>query len=208
MEYIRPQSSILQSPFKVCNKRMAEVDELNDLLGGSDDEEVSEPQMVDTSELDNLLGGDEDDSDQIKLERDLQESRINELDKILGISDEAPSVEQKVKTTSTMKLPLTYEIDSKDSTYFLRTPNFIKMQPDVYDRSIHNTDAEKEQFGSTAAVVRWRYKTDANGALVTDSKGNFVRESNAKLIRWEDGTTQLIVGDAVYTAKMVATKNW
>jgi hypothetical protein len=197
---------------------MSERNELNDLLGDSDDEvdddemQISDVKNGDSrnNELNDLLGDSdhsdvEDKNDSINVE----EARSKDLELILGVNNSLPvALELKATSSSKLSLPSTFEIPKEDSTFFFRTPNFIKIQTEQFERVTHNTENEKIQFGNTTAVVRWRVKRDSNGETIFDASGNPVKESNAKLIKWEDGTFQLVVGDAVFNAKMVAADSW
>ena len=45
-------------------------------------------------------------------------------------------------------------------------------------------------------MIRWRYKTGADGEPVLDAEGNKVPESNARFVKWSDGSLQLWIGDS------------
>lgn len=193
--------------------------ELNDLLGGSDDESKG------GNELNDLLGNSDDDSDHDKdfstKDNGIQnisnsngeqaETRSNELDQILGKADSKFALkDQKAKTKSRVLLPSTYKVASDDVSVFVRTPNFIKIQAEEYDEALYDgmVDAERKEFDGSTAVVRWRLKRDENGEVVLDSTGKPVKESNARMIQWSDGSVQLVVGDAVFQCKNVDVDNW
>ena len=177
-------------------------EDINKLLGNSDDENHSD------ADINQLLGAsdDEDDSDDkadvkkvtVKSET-VSDSRSNYLDEILGKSVVA-SNETKTKKCGNLSIPRTFQAEEHGETFFFRTPNFIKVQPEPYDAVTHDAAKEGERCGLTSTVVRWRNKFNENG----DVK----RESNARLIKWNDGTFQLVVGDAVFDSKIVPTENW
>ncbi|CEM01526.1 unnamed protein product [Vitrella brassicaformis CCMP3155] len=49
------------------------------------------------------------------------------------------------------------------------------------------------------ATIRWRFKMDANGQILRDSKtGNPVRETNTHLVRYKDGKCVLFIGSEPY----------
>jgi RNA polymerase-associated protein LEO1 len=48
-----------------------------------------------------------------------------------------------------------------------------------------------------AAACRWRW--------AVDDDGNQVRESNARFVRWSDGSLQLMVGEEVLDVKEIDT---
>ena len=188
-------------------------DELNELLGGSDDEGEDNGNG---NELNDLLGNSDDDSakddnavennDTIGGQVDL---RSNELDQILGKADIKPSFKDtRTKTKSKVVLPATYKVPANNLSVFVRTPNFIKIQTDAYDEVLYEDKNERQLFDGSTAVVRWRIKVDERGEPVLDTNGKPVMESNARMIQWSDGSVQLVVGDAVFQCKNVDVDNW
>lgn len=186
--------------------------ELDELLGGSDDEELE----GNGNELNDLLGSDDesehsvhrDEVDENEKPIDQEDSRINELDQILGKADVKTLKDQRVKTQSKVVLPATYKVPADNASVFVRTPNFIKIQMDEYDEGLYNDESERILFEGSTAVIRWRVQRDSNGEIVCDSTGKPVKESNARMIQWSDGSVQLIVGDAVFQCKNVDVDNW
>lgn len=176
-------------------------DEINDLLGNSDDEKHSD------ADINELLGASDDDDEEdekvvgkksIIKEEVATDDRSNYLDQILGRSVSATS-ETKTRKCGNLSIPRTFQAEEFGESFFFRTPNFIKVQPNPYDATTHDATAERKS-GLTSTIVRWRNKEDSNGVAK--------RESNARLIKWNDGTFQLVVGDAVFDSKIVPTENW
>jgi len=189
-------------------------DELNELLGGSDDEGEGNDNG---NELNDLLGNSDDDSvhDEDTNDKNAgtvngqEESRSNELDQILGKADIKPSFKDtRTKTKSKVVLPATYKVPANNQSVFVRTPNFIKIQTEAYDEALYDDKNERQLFDGSTAVVRWRIKVDERGEPVLDTKGKPVMESNARMIQWSDGSVQLVVGDAVFQCKNVDVDNW
>lgn len=197
--------------------KSSKQDELNDLLGGSDDEDSK----VGGNELNDLLGNSDDDSDAVDANNetdtplpatsggDQEGARFDELEQILGKADIKSSFkDQRAKTKSKVVLPATYKVPSDYVSAFVRTPNFIKIQTQAFDEAIHDVEAERKDFDGSTAVVRWRIKRDENGEIVLDAAGKPVKESNARMIQWSDGSMQLVVGDAVFQCKNSDVDNW
>jgi RNA polymerase-associated protein LEO1 len=80
-----------------------------------------------------------------------------------------------------------------------RLPNTLAIIHTAYDRDSYDPHEEEEMYGSTTLlsnIIRWRYARDANGALIRDpNTGKLVRESNARIIQWSDGTKSIKVGE-------------
>ena len=54
---------------------------------------------------------------------------------------------------------------------------------------------EAAEFKFTTNIIRWRYKRDSLGRLELGEDGLPLRETNTRLVKWSDGSTQLLVGD-------------
>lgn len=182
-------------------------DELHDLLGDSDDE--GDAPTTTRESYDNTSG---------KILIDEQPliatiRSVNDLDDILGARDadevtKSPTKDTKDRSVSKMVLPYTYKSKAGDSSIFVRTPNFIKIQSAEYSRLSYNPDQERQFFDGATAVIRWRLKRDADGEVVCDADGIPVKESNARMVEWSDGSMQLVVGDAVFQCKGLSLDNW
>jgi RNA polymerase-associated protein LEO1 len=95
--------------------------------------------------------------------------------------------------------PLTQFQDKKVSLHMAQLPKIVGVQVEGFSRDTFNSSLEEEEFkGRVHSMIRWRYKTDANGNFVKDENGKQVKESNAKIIKWSDGSYGLRVGDEVF----------
>lgn len=88
----------------------------------------------------------------------------------------------------------------KDVTvHMAQLPKIVAIQPEAFDEDTYNTSIEEEEFqGRVHSMIRWRYKTDADGRPLRDENGKLIKESNAKIIKWDDGSFGLCVGDEVF----------
>lgn len=207
------------------SKSTAKESDLDDLLGDSDEEgKVAEGEpTVDSSrrkELDDLLGASDDEYEEdeavkeVSLEADIavdkpEEGGLSDLLDEMDGKEPTEKVEEPKVEASTLHLAISEAtmISENKVNNFVRIPNFVKIQPrefsDDYDPS-----AEEELFAEATAVIRWRYKVDSDGEVIKDDNGNPVMESNAKLVRWDDGTCQLIIGTAVFNTKTASSERW
>lgn len=202
----------------------------NQELSAGEVDELPEGHNSNKDELHDLLGDSDDDGDGPTITRDSYDSTsgkilideqpliatirsVNDLDDILGARDadevtKSPTKDTKDRSMSKMILPYTYKSKAGDSSIFVRTPNFIKIQSAEYSRLSYNPDQERQFFDGATAVIRWRLKRDADGELVCDADGIPVKESNARMVEWSDGSMQLVVGDAVFQCKGLSLDNW
>jgi RNA polymerase-associated protein LEO1 len=82
----------------------------------------------------------------------------------------------------------------------LNPHRFDPAQYDEADEVDYFTNAAASDDGTTAPmptkIVRWRAKRGSDGELLKNADGSFVAESNARIVRWSDGTMSLAVGAA------------
>ena len=176
------------------------------LFGGSDEESQNDkvpavmPSQIKLNSIENK------NSNQFKK----QESNLNDL---FGSDDEndlpryqksEAKAELKLKSNSSSKLclPFVTKIPSNVSTMLLKADKFLRIETDQFHAKNFDGALEAKKYGNATAVVRWRYKVDNFGVPVNDSNGEPVIESNARLVKWTDGTYQLIVGNDTFEVKL------
>ena len=158
----------------ISRKRQTENDvdvfgeELNDLSDDSDDEKKSE------NDEDNQMS-------QPKIEQEEQE----EIEPEQLINIEMP----RVKT------------DLGKELHFVKLPNFLSVEPRPFDPDTYEDDllekSETVDEEGQARVrlkventIRWRYEKD--------SEGNLVKQSNAKIVKWSDGSLSMYLGNEIF----------
>lgn len=171
---------------------------------------------VQKSELTNLLGDSDSDEDGVAeekveegVEAELEENehKDNVLDQILGKSIKKEKEEVKVRTSSTIEMRDSFRVQDSQKSYFVRTPNFVKIQTVPYSSDAYNMEHEKYLYDGATAIVRHREKSDASG-LNGNGDGGLQMESNTRLVKWDDGSYQMVVGKAVFNAKLVKADNF
>jgi RNA polymerase-associated protein LEO1 len=79
----------------------------------------------------------------------------------------------------------------------------VGIQPEPYDADTYSASLEEKDYrGFVHSMIRWRYARTESGELKRDEHGKLVRESNARLVAWDDGSGgprsyTLCVGDEV-----------
>jgi len=84
--------------------------------------------------------------------------------------------------------------------FFVKLPNFLSMEcrpfdPESYQDEIEDEDAMDEEGRQRLKLkventIRWRQGFDAEGKAI--------KESNARIVRWSDGSTSLYLGSEVF----------
>lgn len=110
------------------------------------------------------------------------------------------------KTLSVPDIPRPFVVADKGGSnntkpitlHMTKLPNTLAIIHTAYDRKFYDPHEEEELYGPSTLlsnIIRWRYATDDNGALRRDpTTGKLVRESNARIIQWSDGTKSIQVG--------------
>lgn len=94
-------------------------------------------------------------------------------------------------------LPKTPRAPKGSTSYVTKMPNILRVVPTAYTKaSIAEEMAHPSDETLYRNYVRWRYKrNDDDGRVLVDHKtGLPMRESNSKLVQWEDGTLTMFVG--------------
>lgn len=188
--------------------REIENDELDDLLGEVSDEELetgtsdNKNSVEQSDELDQYLGStssDEEnkpDSSSKDLQSSSQDDEKKKLDEILGVDSNTVKspVGKDLRKNSKISLSNSLKLSDSEHSIFLRAPKFIKFQPKpLYPNFDFQT--EKQKFETAVSIIRW--KNTLSGP-----------KSNARLIKWDDGSYQIVVGDSVFDAKFTPVDNW
>lgn len=201
----------------------ATSNELDDLLGGSSDAESEEREPANITreyqnEVDDLLGDSLDGHgrEQQTVENtsngaaEPDQGAIAEQDDLAFLgkaeSNRKGGMDTKQTTSSKFNLPETFRIDDGVQAYFMRAPNFIKLQREVFDEDIHDESAGN--MSRASAVIRWRLKRGPDGNVCMSSDGKPEIESNARFVKWSDGSLQLVIGESVFDSRVLPTENW
>eukprot|EP01038_Epipyxis_sp_PR26KG_P005314 gene5314-7378_t len=168
-----------------------------------DDDEINEEE---------LFGRRESTDTSVIPKNEKMDSSENELDKILGKSNQnkgSDNYDAKLKSLTYIKVvEEPHLIPNNNITLVTKTPKFLKIQSKEFDSSIYDIEEEKKLCDpSTTALIYWRYKTSLNGNHEIDDYGNPIMESNARMLKWDDGTYQLVVGDAVLDLNVLPIQN-
>jgi RNA polymerase-associated protein LEO1 len=137
------------------------------------------------------------------------------LDDIFGSDDENIAAQvvpsHRTKSTSELSLPvLNHQINERDIAVITQLPKYLRLQTIPFDaatRTHEDDEEERSMFPDAVDMIRWRYKKDNDGNIEVDANGNPVRESNARMIKWSDGSYQLLVGSETFDVTLHSVVN-
>jgi RNA polymerase-associated protein LEO1 len=90
--------------------------------------------------------------------------------------------------------------------HMTKLPNLVGMALECFEPDQYDPDQEEEDFGGAVHnLIRWRYKRNETGNLVRNDKDELVRESNTRLVEWEDGSLTLHVGNEAFEVQTLSS---
>jgi RNA polymerase-associated protein LEO1 len=165
------------------NKSDSEAAQLpNSQTPASEKESVDKPQ--------DAMGSDSDSDDSNDF-GDALDAAGNDDEQKEGGEEEKEEEKQEVTTLNLRQVVPPCPPDMQE----LKLPKTINLEPIAYDQDsfvFHETNKDvDDQYDESVLlpvgnVARWRWSLD--------SEGNRVKESNTRVIKWSDGTVQLLVG--------------
>ncbi|KAF4071834.1 hypothetical protein AMELA_G00267420 [Ameiurus melas] len=121
------------------------------------------------------------------------------LDNEDGMEGEQQEEEPLPETRIEVEIPKV-STDLGSDLYFVKLPNFLSVEPRPFDPQYYEDEFEDEEMldeeGRTRLklkvenTIRWRSRRD--------DEGNDIRESNARIVKWSDGSMSLHLGNEVF----------
>ncbi|XP_023930509.1 RNA polymerase-associated protein LEO1 [Lingula anatina] len=92
--------------------------------------------------------------------------------------------------------------------HFVKLPNFLSVETRPFDSNTYEDEIDEDEVLDEEGrsrlklkvenTIRWRPKKDEFGNIMMDENGKQLRESNARIIRWSDGSMSLHLGNEVF----------
>ncbi|KAI8322499.1 hypothetical protein GQ54DRAFT_297321 [Martensiomyces pterosporus] len=189
----------------------------DDLFGSGDEDERasrSKPSAESGDALGDLFGSDDEDgdvrSDTHRGDRDSLSDR-DDYDVDVRVRDEDDGEERETSKLEvrvlTARVPVLPAPCSSEGKYIIaRTPNILQLDPTPFSaQSYEDIIAEEHKAVSThgyASAVSPELASAVEGIIsntvrwrrVRGGDGSVKRESNARLVRWSDGSTTVVIG--------------
>ncbi|GMF47573.1 unnamed protein product [Phytophthora fragariaefolia] len=166
--------------------------------GGDDKSGVSSPKKESPSqkdkEMEDLFGSDYDSEE--------EEFKASYVAALLRDRGAAGGADGDNGYSDTMWLPKTPRAPKTAKYFISKMPNILRLVPEPYTKEAIRAEMENPSDETLYRnYVRWRYKRDsATGRVLLDEQTKLpLRESNAKLVQWDDGTFSMFVGKEALT---------
>merc|ERR1711953_1629185 len=82
-----------------------------------------------------------------------------------------------------------------DNIHFVRFPNFLSVEPRPFDAEYYEDEADDELDEEGRTRLKLKVENTIRWRKITDASGNETTQSNARIVKWSDGTQSLIVGN-------------
>ncbi|XP_067275788.1 RNA polymerase-associated protein LEO1 [Pseudorasbora parva] len=116
-----------------------------------------------------------------------------------GLEGDQPEEEPAPETRIEVEIPKV-STDLGSELYFVKLPNFLSVEPRPFDPQYYEDEFEDEEMldeeGRTRLklkvenTIRWRSRRDEEGIEI--------KESNARIVKWSDGSMSLHLGNEVF----------
>ncbi|XP_062922600.1 RNA polymerase-associated protein LEO1 [Mobula hypostoma] len=162
----------------------------------SDSDSDSNVKDKDKIDGDDLFGGADDISSDSEGEKPPTPGQpADEYDMDQDHAEEEPIPETRIE----VEIPKV-NTDLGNDLYFVKLPNFLSVEPRPFDPQYYEDEFEDEEMLDEEGRTRLKLKVEntIRWRIRKDEEGNDVRESNARIVKWSDGSMSLHLGNEVF----------
>ncbi|CAG5121753.1 unnamed protein product, partial [Candidula unifasciata] len=98
--------------------------------------------------------------------------------------------------------------DLGSSLHYVKLPNFLSVDTRPYDGETYEDEVDEDEVLDEEGrarlklrvenTIRWRKKLDQEGNEIKEDNGQAQKESNARIVKWSDGSMSLHLGDEIF----------
>ncbi|XP_074737052.1 RNA polymerase-associated protein LEO1 isoform X1 [Strix uralensis] len=116
-----------------------------------------------------------------------------------GLSQEQQEEEPIPETRIEVEIPKV-NTDLGNDLYFVKLPNFLSVEPRPFDPQYYEDEFEDEEMLDEEGRTRLKLKVEntIRWRMRRDEEGSEIRESNARIVKWSDGSMSLHLGNEVF----------
>ncbi|KAM5235540.1 RNA polymerase-associated protein LEO1 [Ctenodactylus gundi] len=109
--------------------------------------------------------------------------------------DEEPIPETRIE----VEIPKV-NTDLGNDLYFVKLPNFLSVEPRPFDPQYYEDEFEDEEMLDEEGRTRLKLKVEntIRWRIRRDEEGGEIKESNARIVKWSDGSMSLHLGNEVF----------
>uniref|UniRef100_A0A8C2VAX0 RNA polymerase-associated protein LEO1 n=1 Tax=Chinchilla lanigera TaxID=34839 RepID=A0A8C2VAX0_CHILA len=116
-----------------------------------------------------------------------------------GLAPDQQEEEPVPETRIEVEIPKV-NTDLGNDLYFVKLPNFLSVEPRPFDPQYYEDEFEDEEMLDEEGRTRLKLKVENTIRWRTrrDEEGNEIKESNARIVKWSDGSMSLHLGNEVF----------
>ncbi|XP_062819517.1 RNA polymerase-associated protein LEO1 isoform X2 [Anolis carolinensis] len=116
-----------------------------------------------------------------------------------GLNEDQQEEEPVPETRIEVEIPKV-NTDLGNDLYFVKLPNFLSVEPRPFDPQYYEDEFEDEEMLDEEGRTRLKLKVEntIRWRIRRDEEGNEIRESNARIVKWSDGSMSLHLGNEVF----------
>ncbi|XP_044294847.1 RNA polymerase-associated protein LEO1 [Varanus komodoensis] len=116
-----------------------------------------------------------------------------------GLNEDQQEEEPIPETRIEVEIPKV-NTDLGNDLYFVKLPNFLSVEPRPFDPQYYEDEFEDEEMLDEEGRTRLKLKVENTIRWRTrrDEEGSEIRESNARIVKWSDGSMSLHLGNEVF----------
>jgi RNA polymerase-associated protein LEO1 len=169
-----------------------------DLFGedstSSEGEQSQEKEETSAVNREDLFGeaGDISSDEEKRMETEVKELRRmgdeeEDSDNEMGLEGMQPPEEEG--TSINVDIPRSI-VDTGSDVYYVKLPNFLSVETRPFDPNLYEDEIGEDEVLDEEGRARLKLKVEntVRWRQVEDEYGNSVKESNAKIVKWSDGT--------------------
>ena len=177
-------------------KQERSQDDIEDIFGKmSDDEE--EPSERPSGAKPERPAQDSDREEREISSQQQEEDRIREMFNQFDEDEDeqVPETETRIDIT----IPK-INVDLGKESHFVKLPNFLSVDTHPYDPSWYEDEIDEDETCDDEGRARMKLKVEntIRWRNVSDADGNMSKESNARIIKWSDGSMSLHLGSEIF----------
>lgn len=190
-------------------KKSHEDDGLSDIEGGEKVQATVDDLFGDADDISSDEDEEKKESGGEEREKDGEEDREGKSQKPLieGSDEENQEPEELPETRIEVEIPR-IKTDLGKALHYVKLPNFLSVETRPFDSQTYEDEIDEDEVldeeGRTRMklkvenTIRWRTRKDEDGNDLKDEFGKPVRESNARVVRWSDGSMSLHLGEEIF----------
>lgn len=171
-----------------------------DLFGDADDiSSDDEQEKGNKTPVRNFVSSDDENEGHINLRNQYDDSDDNEPKETAAPVPDSTVIEVDIPKITT---------DLGKQVHFVRFPNFLSVEARPFDPAMYEDEVEDDELLDEEGrarlklkvenTIRWRKYTDENGIELTDS--------NARVVKWSDGSMSMHLGSEIFDIQQMPLK--